>query len=189
MAASHSTPDVALPIECARVRLRRFDERDLEAFVAYRATESIYRYQTWPRPYTREHAQALIAEMRDGATLRFGAWLQVAIAERETDALIGDIGTLTSATSPWVYELGFTIAPSHQRSGYASEAVCEWLIALREQGHAHACVAVTDARNLASKALLERLGFALHHREVVSYFGESCIDEHFELRARPEPTS
>jgi RimJ/RimL family protein N-acetyltransferase len=172
---------VSLPIESPRLRLRRFGSGDLDAFVAYRSLEAIYRYQTWPRPYTRAHGRELIAEMSEGPVLRPGAWFQVAMATRETDALLGDIGTCTSAAAPWVFELGFSIAPAYQRKGLATEALGAWLQVLRRQDGADKVVAVVDRRNVASRALLLKLGFELRRSEVAEYFGEQCVDEHFEL--------
>lgn len=178
---SHEPPRLSLPVETARLRLRRFTLADLDAFAAYRSAEVVYRYQTWPRPYTRALARELIDEMRAGRVLRPGAWFQVAIAERDGDGLIGDIGTRAGAAPPWTYELGFTIAPAHQRIGLASEAVGAWLALLCDHGRARSVVAITDRRNVASRALLSKLGFERRRSEAAEYFGERCIDEHFEL--------
>lgn len=178
---SDMPPRLTLPICCARVSLRRFRADDIDAFAHYRALESVYRFQTWPRPYTHAHARALVEDMVGGPLLRPAAWVQVAIAERSSDQLIGDIGTRTSSSSPWTYELGFTLAPAWQRQGLAHEALRAWVDALIEHAQAHAIVAITDARNLASKALLERLGFMQTASEAAEYFGEPCIDERYEL--------
>ena len=169
-----------LPIECARLRLRRFTLLDLDPFVAYRRDEEVQRYQGWPRPYTAELGRALIGQMQRGPLLRPGAWAQIAIAERETDTLIGDIGTYRSADTPGEYTLGFTIAPAQQRRGLATEALSAWLRALQEQG-ATRVLAISDARNLASQRLLARLGFVFDHAEPAEYFGEACIDRHYVL--------
>lgn len=168
-----------LPVEGPRVRLRRFRSDDLDAFVGYRSLKVVYRYQSWPRPYTRALGRELIEQVSVGPLLRPGLWTQIAIAERETDALLGDIGTHTSAAAPWRYQLGYSIAPAQQRRGLAREAVGLWLETLRAQPRALEVVAITDQRNLASKALLSRLGFELRSREHAEYFGEPCVDEHY----------
>lgn len=171
-----------LPIETARTRLRRFRRDDLDAFVAYRALESVYRYQTWPRPYTRDHGRALIEDVREGPLLRPGAWCQLAIATREDDALIGDIGVFTSEAAPGQFELGFSLAPEFQRRGLAREAVGAWLERLRDAAGARAVVGISDRRNLPSKGLLSALGFELSHSVDAEYFGEPCVDEHYVRR-------
>ena len=176
-----NTDTGALPIECKRLRLRRFTPLDLDPFVAYRRDEEVQRYQGWPRPYTAELGRALIEQMQHGPLLHPGAWAQIAIAERETDTLIGDIGTYRSADTPGEYTLGFTIAPAQQRRGLASEALRAWLRALQEQGEATRVLAISDARNLASQRLLARLGFVFDHAEPAEYFGESCVDRHYVL--------
>ena len=181
-----NTDTEPLPIECARLRLRRFTSRDLDPFLAYRNDKEVQRYQGWTRPYTAELARTLIEQMQEGPLLRPGTWTQVAIAERETDTLIGDIGTYRSADNPGEYSLGFTLAPAHQRRGLASEAVHAWLRALQEQGGATRVLAISDARNLASQRLLARLGFAFDHAESAEYFGETCVDRHYVLAGPSE---
>ena len=56
-------------------------------------------------------------------------------------------------------ELGVTFAPSHQRQGYATEAIERILRYAFDVLGKHRITATTDTENLAAAALFCRLGF------------------------------
>ena len=72
--------------------------------------------------------------------------------------LVGDLACKVNADEPTEMEIGFTLALAEQGRGYATEA----LNALLDHGfgplHLHRVIAITDARNTAAAALLNRVG-------------------------------
>lgn len=81
--------------------------------------------------------------------------MQLAIAGRDTDGLIGDIYLKRFGD---VYWLGYTIHPKYARQGYAAEAargVIEWA----RRGGAEKILAGVLPGNTASVRLLEKLDF------------------------------
>jgi len=74
-------------------------------------------------------------------------------------ALIGDIGLHFLDQNTKTVEIGYTIAPTHQRKGYAFEAVSRMLAYLFTILHTNIIIAVTDPQNHPSIGLLARLGF------------------------------
>jgi RimJ/RimL family protein N-acetyltransferase len=141
-----------------RVRLRRFTPADVDAFVAYRSVPEVARYQSWDAPYPRADGERLLRQLGHEHPDTAGEWFQFAVALTATDQLIGDCGVLTEAADPRQCEIGFTIAPAHQRQGYATEAVrllAGYLLGARGKHRIHASC---DARNAASAAVLERVG-------------------------------
>jgi ribosomal-protein-alanine N-acetyltransferase len=86
----------------------------------------------------------------------FGAW---AIVELATSTVVGDIGFHGPPDANGVVEIGYSVAPTRRRRGYAVEAaraLIEW--ALTQPG-IRLIVAGSDPGNAASIATLERLGF------------------------------
>ena len=80
-------------------------------------------------------------------------------------------------------ELGFTLARWAHKRGFASEAVSAVLAALFERGLARTAIAVTDARNLGSIALLERAGFWQARAVDTVFRNEACRELTFVLTA------
>ena len=108
------------PILCARLTLRRFQEKDLAAFVAYRSDSEVARFQSWSS-MNDDEARDFIRQQQRAQFGVPGEWFQIAIAQRETDALIGDIGVCLKADDPACAEIGFTLSRENQGKGFASE--------------------------------------------------------------------
>ena len=170
-----------LPLLTARTRLRRLSEADLPRFQAYRHDAEIGRWQGW-QPMDDVAARAFL---QDAATSPFcppGQWFQLGIAERDSDALIGDIGVQLHGGAGLLAEIGFTLAPAAQGRGLATEAVgavVAWLLA---QAPAQRVVAVADTRNLASLRLLQRLGLRPFATLPAQFRGQACLEQHWVAR-------
>lgn len=149
-------PEPALPRIASRVVLRRLAPGDLAAFQAYRHDAAVGQYQGWGAQPDEASAR-FIAEMGAAALFCPGVWVQIGIADRRTDALIGDIGVRLSDDGTQA-EIGFTLAAHAQGLGLASEAARALINLLFDATAATQIVATTDSRNLASIRLLERVG-------------------------------
>ncbi len=111
-------------------------------------------------------------------------WTQIAIANLESDALIGDIGF--NRLDIHQAELGFTLETRSQSNGLMREALTALLDHAFESMALHRVTANTDARNTASQRLLERLGFRLEgiSRENWLEDGRWYDEHHYALLAR-----
>lgn len=140
-----------------RLILRRFVDSDLAPFLAYRNDPAISRYQSWE---TFSHSEALrfISEQKSLEPLLPGRWFQIAVALRETRALVGDCAVKIAEEDARLAEIGFTFAREHQGKGYAAEAVRRLLDFLFRDAGLHRVIAVTDCENRSAVALLERAG-------------------------------
>lgn len=170
-----------LPRHTPRVTLRRLAVSDLDAFHAYRSDAEVGRYQGWT-PMTREQAQAFLAEMSTAEFCPDEAWFQLAIAERASGRLIGDIGICVHAGDDAHAEIGFTLAPQAQHRGLGTEAVGAAVAMLFERRAITRVVGITDARNLASLRLLERIGMSQVQTLQTVFRGEPCTELLCELR-------
>lgn len=186
-----AVPDEAWALAGPRVRLRRLRAADTAAFHALRADTELGRYQGWSALSLAEAAAFIAAVATPEATpfCPAGDWLQIAIADTASDALLGDIGLHLHADGQ-ALEIGFTLARAAQGRGLAAEAVGLALQAVWAGTPARRVLGITDARNLASVRLLQRLGFKPLATLEADFRGERCIERHFVLhrpgRAVPE---
>jgi RimJ/RimL family protein N-acetyltransferase len=143
--------------ETPRLRARPFVPADVHAFVAYRADPEVARYQGWS-DYTPELGTALVEAMQVARPGVPGEWYQLALEDRSSGTLVGDLALRVDAHEPRVAELGVTLAPAQQGQGYGAEAVRALLGFAFETFGLHRIFAVTDALNLPAAALLARVG-------------------------------
>ena len=168
-----------LPWTSARLTLRRFHAEDLPRFQAYRHDAEVGRYQGWD-PLSDEEARAFLAEMSEAPFGQPGRWLQIAIADRADDILLGDLGLFVAASGA-ESELGITLASAAQGKGLAEEAARALIEGLRTHTQVRRLVAITDTRNTPSARLLRRLGMTLEAESEAEFQGEPCREWHFSL--------
>ncbi|HEY5767427.1 MAG TPA: GNAT family N-acetyltransferase [Candidatus Udaeobacter sp.] len=105
------------------------------------------------------------------------------VEEKVTGRLIGHVGLSPFFDS---VEVGFGIATSEQRKGYATEGVarvCAWAL---ERFSLPAIVGVTDKENVASQRVLIRCGFSRKEEKLMRLQGVDRPAVVFEL-AKKEP--
>ena len=150
------------------------------SFVAYRSDPQVAQFQDWAsiddnetRDFIEHHQQAPFGVP--------GEWFQIAIALKETDLLIGDIGARIKADSTSA-EIGFTVSRENQGKGFASEAVRAVLRLIFEQTGVERIEAITDSRNVASIALLKSIGMRQEKVAQVWFKGSNSTEFAFVLR-------
>jgi RimJ/RimL family protein N-acetyltransferase len=173
-------PTDFLPQSTERLILRRFFDLDLERFLAYRQDPQVARFQGWSMLSDTE-GQSFINEMQTAAIGIPGEWFQIAIAHKQSNLLIGDIGIQVYTGDLTIVEVGFTLNHQEQGKGYAREAVSALIHSLFKLGNINKIVAITDSRNESSICLLKRLGMRLSNSVEVEFKGEWCVEQIFEL--------
>jgi len=163
-----------LPRHGAGVVLRRLSVAELAAFQSYRTDAELGRYQGWSAMSDGD-ACAFLDEMSKAPLFQPGQWAQIAIAEPQTSALLGDIG-LYLAPDARVAEIGFTLARHAQGRGLGTAAVQEALRLIFLSTAVECVKGITDARNHASIALLERVGMHKIEERTVEFRGEVCVE-------------
>lgn len=163
-----------LPMAGAGIVLRRLSVADLTAFQAYRTDAELGRYQGWS-PMTDDQARSFLQQASTDRLFSAGRWAQIAIAEPLTLALLGDIGLHLADDSQYA-EIGFTLARSAQGRGLATEAIRTAIQLIFSSTEVERVVGITDARNHASIALLERVGMRRAEQRVAEFRGEQCIE-------------
>ena len=78
-------------IRTDRFDMRRFREDDLPAMVGYRSDPQVARYQSWDSDWSTKDAVQFLAGQQGVAIGQRGEWVQLAIEERATGRLCGDL--------------------------------------------------------------------------------------------------
>lgn len=125
-------------------------------------------------------ALVFLTEMETTAFFQPGQWIQLGIADPHTDALLGDIGLHLSSNSQ-TGEVGFTLAPSAQGRGIATNAVREAIQLFFTATPASQILGITDARNTPSIRLLNRLNFKHTETRPAIFRDEQCTEQVFIL--------
>ncbi|MFT4622616.1 MAG: RimJ/RimL family protein N-acetyltransferase [Myxococcota bacterium] len=147
---------MAVVFETQRMRVREFTRADVEPFSRYRAQPEVAAYQSWTT-FTLDDGHALFERMQGVPFGTVGHWFQLAVEDRSSGRLLGDLALHFFATSQ--VEIGFTLDPQHQGQGFAQEAVRGCLAHLFESRDIHRVRSVTDVENAAAVRLLEAVGF------------------------------
>lgn len=139
-----------LVIETDRCLLRCFEEKDLDSFMTYKNNEEWMKYQSFKNLTKDEYRKALLVP------LNIEKGIQLAIANKTTDNLLGDIYLVKKEKT---ITIGYTINPIYSRKGYISEVLKALLPKLRECYSDCEIIAMTEKENIPSKNLLLKLGF------------------------------
>lgn len=171
-----------LPMSGTGIVLRRLRVDDLAAFQAYRTDVELGRYQGWS-PMTDDQARGFLQQASTDRLFSAGHWAQIAIAEPQTLALLGDIGLHLAEDSRHA-EIGFTLSRPAQGRGLATAAVRTAIQLIFSSTAVEHVVGITDARNHASIALLERVGMRRAEQRVAEFRGEPCVEYVYVLPRR-----
>lgn len=179
--------DAWLPACGARVCLRRLRPADLHRFQAYRTDPDVGRYQGWA-VLSDEQARVFLEDVAHAPLFAHRDWSQLAIVDRLSDELIGDVGVLVDHAAASA-EIGFTLARPWQHRGLAREAVALAIDLLWVATAVRRVVGVTDARNVAAQRLLMALGFVMDGEGAGQTRGEPAVELTFaRVRTGPGPS-
>ena len=153
-------------IRTPRLTLRPLRRSDLDAFAAYRSDPAVAAFQSWDVPYPMADAERLLAEQAGLRLGRSAGWMQLAIVDAHSDALLGDCACCVLGEPPRTAELGITLAPASQGRGVAREALGGLLTALIAEHDIHRVIAHADDRNVRVHRLLAALGMRCEGRFV-----------------------
>jgi RimJ/RimL family protein N-acetyltransferase len=143
------------PILTKQLLLRPLHADDTAALHAYRSREDVCRFLLH-EPQTREQVAARATSSRSELTDE-GQVLSLAVVERATGALVGDVVLIWLSQEHRAGEIGYVLNPDHAGNGYATEAGAALLRLGFDGLGLHRIVGRLDARNVASARVLEKL--------------------------------
>ena len=173
-------PELATP----RLRLRELRADDAPALYAVHSDPRVMRYWSFPAWTQLAQAQARVRFIMDQrARGDVFAW---AVADRDSDQLIGTIAAFALDTAQARCEIGYSLNADWHGKGLAQEALRAALAWLIDDFGLLRIEADIDPRNAASCRLVERLGFVREGvlRERWRVAGEVCDTSLYGLLAR-----
>ena len=148
-------PD-ALEVTRERVRLRPFEERDLEAMAAYRGDAEVCRFLPF-EPQSPDDIRGRIGYLFGSTTLEGERGGVVLVIERD-GTVIGDLVLFHLDADAGSAEIGWVLSPAASGRGLATEAVRALIDTAFDVYGLRRLTAQIDADNVRSAALAERLG-------------------------------
>ena len=179
------------PLLTPRLSIEPLAAHDLFAFVTYRQDPDVARYQGWDTSYSEHQARELIESQANVLLPVAGDWLQLAIHDRVSGELLGDMALSTLENTEFSFEIGFTLSKMNQGKGFASEAVSCLVGYLFEEIGAERLIATCDRRNSPAIKLVLSLGFVQRPERswVENFKNEKVTVDYFEMtaaRQKPE---
>jgi aminoglycoside 6'-N-acetyltransferase len=147
------------PLDTSRLLIRRFVADDLAGLVRYRADPDVARYQDWDLDWSLLDAEKYLETSDEPGFGTQGEWTQLAVVDRLSGRLCGDIGVHFIEAQPSTVRVGVTMSPGRQGLGLATEAIRSVVSWLFSEFHLHRVFAHVDARNPPARAVLAGLGF------------------------------
>jgi RimJ/RimL family protein N-acetyltransferase len=151
-------------LETERLKIRRFREDDLEAYVEIRSSPEVAAFEG---EFTLEQGRKLIESMKE-TELGAPGWFQFALEEKQSGELIGDMA-FNFIELPLTAEMGYSLTPSRWGNGLAFEATSKLLELAFTTLKLHRVIAFTAQNNYRSQRLLDRHHFRLEARSLESY--------------------
>jgi RimJ/RimL family protein N-acetyltransferase len=157
-----------LPIETERLRLRRYEDRDLGDILAFTRDADFWLARNMKWPATEDGVREYWEAQRDIDPATDPRWFDLVVELKAEHEAIGSVG-LGFAKSGGLRQgtIGWLLARKHQGRGLATEAVRALVTTgFRELG-LHRISARTGRDNVRSWRLMERLGMRreAHFRE------------------------
>ncbi len=145
-------------LETERLMLREMTLSDQDDLFAMRADPRMHAYTDTTPDERVEQTSAYIEHMRKGVAEN--RWILWAISHKETNRVIGSVGIWNIDEAKHTAELSYGITPDYQSKGYMAEALTRALTFAFQTMRLAALEAYTEADNVPSRKLLERLHFA-----------------------------
>lgn len=157
----------ALEVTRDRVRLRPFEERDLDAMAAYRGDAEVCRYLPF-EPQTPDDIRGRIGRLFGRTSLEGERAGVILVIERVSDGrVVGDLVLFHLDPQAGSAEIGWVVSPAVAGQGLATEAVRALIDTAFGVYGLRRLTARIDAENARSLALAERVGMRreAHHVE------------------------
>ena len=171
-----------LLITTKRLRIRELRVQDAQLLYEYSQEDAARKQLADEVQASPDEALETIESLRS----RYGQGypLVYALAERETDQLVGHISL---SQIPEGVEIGYAVSEKYQGQGYASEAIEAFSCQALESMKLEKLYAVIKEKNLPSRRAAEKAGYRLLSLEERCFLGEPCRTAVYTFTAQTQP--
>jgi RimJ/RimL family protein N-acetyltransferase len=163
-------------IETERLALRPPCREDLTAFLSYR-NDAVSMSLQHLDPISETAALGFLSDQARVLDDAVG-WIMFALELRETQQMIGEVGIFISERTPYQGDLGWSVRREYQSRGLATEAAQALMRFAFVSRKLHRVTASCNAKNVASRRVMERLNMRFEGVAVESTeWGGDWIDE------------
>jgi RimJ/RimL family protein N-acetyltransferase len=152
-----TTYDLGLPIETERLTIRALRPDDSDDIHAIYADPEVSRY-LYTEPMDLEASRRYVAERGDPVIAKDGDGVNLAGQLRETGRVVATLFVHLASSAHSQGEVGYVVSSAYAGRGLATEGAREMLAIGFDQWNLHRMVGRLDARNVASAAVLRKLG-------------------------------
>ncbi|MBW4628387.1 MAG: GNAT family N-acetyltransferase [Brasilonema octagenarum HA4186-MV1] len=145
------------PVVTKRLIIRRMAQTDLLDFLTYQTHPEVLRY-TPIEPLTEERGMGFLTRQAVVEIGDEGGYIAFAIQHIGDAKMIGEVSMNLLPKAQSKGEIGWSLHPSYQGHGYATEAAQVLLTYGFAHRKLHRITSICDTRNTASFRLMERLG-------------------------------
>jgi RimJ/RimL family protein N-acetyltransferase len=149
--------DLGLPIETERLTIRALRPDDGADIHGIYAEPEVSRY-LYTEPMDAEAGRRYAAERTDPVIAAEGDGVNLAGELRETGRVVATIYLSLASVAHGQGELGYVVSPAYAGRGLATEGALAMLSIGFDRWNLHRMIGRCDARNLASAAVLRRIG-------------------------------
>lgn len=146
-----------MELETARLCLREWDMKDVDAFGSFMNDPEVMKYLYFPQ-FTHAGSEALVRSSLEAKAAEPRLNYILGVQEKTDPALIGWCGVIIRDAQEREAELGFTLARHVWGKGYATEAAWAALNFAFGELSLHRVFATAHPENLASRRILEKIG-------------------------------
>jgi len=161
-------------IESSRLLLRPFETDDVAAVLEYQSDPDVVRYVPWPVRDESMVEEAITKAMAQTEFDQQGDYLSLAMVRKSDGRVLGQMHAMYVSEQNECFEIGYVVNPRFSRQGFATEASGSLVSAIFDTNRFRRVIAKFDERNVASRAVVERLGFRqeAHFRDDALFKGE-----------------
>jgi len=149
---------IGLVLSSGRLILRPLQIEDALEIYMYRSNANANQFQGWIPSDLSDVKDFILTRISPEINIP-DTWFQMAMVERESNKIIGDIGIHFLKSDNSAVELGITLNQDFHGNGFASEALTAIITHLFSKLNKQHVFATIDPNNGSSIRLFERLGF------------------------------
>jgi RimJ/RimL family protein N-acetyltransferase len=132
---------------------------DCEAVLEYQSNPEVVQYVPWPVRNASMVEEALARAIHQTTFERQDDYLSLALVRKIDGRLVGQMNAMYVSEKDQCGEIGYVVNPNFSRQGFATEASRALVSAMFDTKRFRRVIASFDDRNIASRAVVEKLGF------------------------------